>query len=77
MDVETEDRLKGILQRIISRYNSVEDRLAGLDEDVRLIRKDMREAAILLRDKQTWRLDEVDAEIRAFARRMGEDGAAR
>ena len=74
MDEDTENRLKGIIRGIIERYNRMEGNLRELEEDVRLIRKDMRDAAILLRDKQTWRLEEIDEEIRAFAERMGRDG---
>ena len=73
MDEETEDRLKGIVRRLIDRYNSMEEHLQKLEEDVRLIRKDMRDAAIILRDKNTWRLEEMDKEIRAFAEKMEEN----
>ncbi len=73
MDEATEDRLKGMLKRIIVRYDRMEGNLEALEEDVKLIRKDMLDAAILLRDKQTWRLEEIDREIGEFAERM-EDG---
>ena len=71
LDEETENRLKGLMGRIINPYDGMGERLAALDRDVCAIRKDMGEAAISLRDKQAWRLDEMDKEIKAFAAKMG------
>jgi len=70
MDEETEKILAGILENIIKRYECLESHMGCLENDIKTIRKEMKEAAILLRDKQSWRLEEVKKEVDGFIARI-------
>jgi len=74
MDEQTERALAGIIERIIKRYAILEERMDLCKEDFKALKKDMRDAALLLRDKHTWRLEEVDREVRKLAGKSGSGG---
>jgi len=70
MDEETERVLAGIIERIIKRYTALEEKIDSCKGEFKALNKDMRDAAIILRDKQTWRIQELDEEVKRFASRM-------
>ena len=67
MDEQTEKALAGLIARMIKRYMVLEERMRSCEEDFKALRKDMRDAAIILRDKHSWRLEEVDREVSRLA----------
>ena len=74
MDEQTEKTLAGLIERIIKRYISLEEKMDSCTADFKALRKDMRDAALLLRDKHDWRLSEVDRELRKLDDRMEPGG---
>ncbi|MCX6695327.1 MAG: hypothetical protein NTU61_03440 [Candidatus Altiarchaeota archaeon] len=70
VDEQTEKELAGLLERIIKRYTLLEEKTASCREDFKALNKDMRDAAIILRDKQSWRIEELNREISKFADKM-------
>ena len=70
MDEETEKALAGMIENMIKRYECLESHMECFENDIKTIRRDMKEAAILLRDKHTWRLEEIKKEIDEFTARI-------
>ncbi len=68
MDKDTEETLAGMIEKIIKRYNCMEEHITCLEKDIKEIRVEMRNAAILLRDKHPWRIDEVKKELEEFTK---------
>lgn len=66
MDEETEKSLAGLITRVIKNYNCMEEHFRCLEKDLADVRREMKNAAIMLRDKHVWRVKEVEDTLNDF-----------